>query len=141
MPPTFHTCRCWGCTHQCSACCTFSLLDLADHTRPPAHSPLRACVQVLDLDETLVHSSLQEEPESTPDFVFPVAFNGRDHMVQVRGVSTAYKRAFTCVCTSRLFPTRMLSHTGAVSANCLSLFRACISLLLSASPPLDAHTF
>lgn len=39
---------------------------------------------VLDLDETLVHSSLQEEVTAQPDFVFPVAFNGRDHMVQVR---------------------------------------------------------
>lgn len=38
--------------------------------------------QVLDLDETLVHSTLDGCEE--PDFSFPVAFNGREHQVHVR---------------------------------------------------------
>ena len=38
---------------------------------------------VLDLDETLVHSSL-EEAVGRPDFSFTVTFNGRDHAVQAR---------------------------------------------------------
>ncbi len=38
--------------------------------------------QVLDLDETLVHSTLDGCDE--PDFSFPVAFNGREHRVHVR---------------------------------------------------------
>ncbi|CAL5219587.1 g1449 [Coccomyxa viridis] len=37
---------------------------------------------VLDLDETLVHSTLDGCEE--PDFSFPVAFNGREHQVHVR---------------------------------------------------------
>ncbi|KAG2485957.1 hypothetical protein HYH03_015400 [Edaphochlamys debaryana] len=37
---------------------------------------------VLDLDETLVHSSL--EAVDRPDFSFPVTFNGADHTVYVR---------------------------------------------------------
>jgi hypothetical protein len=37
---------------------------------------------VLDLDETLVHSTLDGCTE--PDFSFPVAFNGREHRVHVR---------------------------------------------------------
>ncbi|EIE20663.1 hypothetical protein COCSUDRAFT_30404 [Coccomyxa subellipsoidea C-169] len=37
---------------------------------------------VLDLDETLVHSTLDGCDE--PDFSFPVAFNGREHRVHVR---------------------------------------------------------
>lgn len=39
-------------------------------------------VQVLDLDETLVHSTLDGCDE--PDFSFPVSFNGREHRVHVR---------------------------------------------------------
>lgn len=38
---------------------------------------------VLDLDETLVHSNLEEE-EGTPDFTFPVRFNNENHAVNVR---------------------------------------------------------
>jgi len=38
---------------------------------------------VLDLDETLVHSNLEEE-EGTPDFTFPVQFNNETHAVNVR---------------------------------------------------------
>lgn len=56
---------------------------------PPAVAPsaqTRACKQrktlVLDLDETLVHSSL--DGFDLPDFSFPVFFNGREHMVAVR---------------------------------------------------------
>ncbi|CAK0761692.1 hypothetical protein CVIRNUC_002885 [Coccomyxa viridis] len=37
---------------------------------------------VLDLDETLVHSTLDGCEQ--PDFSFPVAFNGREHQVHVR---------------------------------------------------------
>ena len=37
---------------------------------------------MLDLDETLVHSSL-EDAVGVPDFSFTVSFNGRDHAVQV----------------------------------------------------------
>lgn len=37
---------------------------------------------VLDLDETLVHSSL--EAAEAPDFTFPVTFNGAEHTVHVR---------------------------------------------------------
>ena len=37
---------------------------------------------MLDLDETLVHSTLDGCDE--PDFSFPVAFNGREHQVDVR---------------------------------------------------------
>ncbi|GBF96922.1 CTD small phosphatase [Raphidocelis subcapitata] len=48
----------------------------------------RACKQktlVLDLDETLVHSTLDGAPGSeSADFHFPVLFNGAEHMVHVR---------------------------------------------------------
>ena len=37
---------------------------------------------VLDLDETLVHSTLDSFDE--PDFGFTVSFNGREHHVNVR---------------------------------------------------------
>ena len=39
-------------------------------------------VQVLDLDETLVHSTLDEH--HNPDFTFSVSFNNREHSVNVR---------------------------------------------------------
>ena len=48
--------------------------------RALADSPLTD--QVLDLDETLVHSTL--DGCDVPDFSFPVAFNGREHRVHVR---------------------------------------------------------
>ncbi len=38
---------------------------------------------VLDLDETLVHSNLEDE-DGTPDFTFPVRFNNETHVVNVR---------------------------------------------------------
>jgi CTD small phosphatase-like protein 2 len=38
--------------------------------------------QVLDLDETLVHSTL--DSEEMPDFTFPVNFNNREHVVSVK---------------------------------------------------------
>lgn len=41
---------------------------------------------MLDLDETLVHSSL-EDVGPPPDFSFTVTFNQRDHNVQVRSDS------------------------------------------------------
>jgi hypothetical protein len=48
----------------------------------------RACKQktlVLDLDETLVHSTLDSAPGAeSADFHFPVLFNGAEHMVHVR---------------------------------------------------------
>lgn len=37
---------------------------------------------VLDLDETLVHSSLEAVPSS--DFTFPVHFNNQEHMIHVK---------------------------------------------------------
>eukprot|EP00884_Botryococcus_braunii_P006431 jgi/Botrbrau1/1578/Bobra.0185s0002.1 len=37
---------------------------------------------VLDLDETLVHSTL--DSEDVPDFTFPVNFNNREHVVSVK---------------------------------------------------------
>ncbi|KAF5836684.1 HAD-like domain-containing protein [Dunaliella salina] len=46
----------------------------------------RQCRQktiVLDLDETLVHSSL-ETPAEASDFSFPVFFNNQEHMINVR---------------------------------------------------------
>jgi hypothetical protein len=39
-------------------------------------------VKVLDLDETLVHSTLESEDRA--DFTFPVSFNNREHTVSVR---------------------------------------------------------
>jgi hypothetical protein len=55
--------------------------------RPQALLPrkTRQCPRktlVLDLDETLVHSSLEPVPDS--DFTFPVHFNASDHTVHVR---------------------------------------------------------
>ena len=54
------------------------------HTLLPRQT--RTCKRktlVLDLDETLVHSSL-EDVGPPPDFSFTVTFNQRDHNVQVR---------------------------------------------------------
>jgi hypothetical protein len=59
---------------------------------PPGRQPLlprqtRACKQktlVLDLDETLVHSTLEPCGAEGADFSFQVTFNGCDHMVHVR---------------------------------------------------------
>jgi CTD small phosphatase-like protein 2 len=39
---------------------------------------------VLDLDETLVHSTLDAAFSIGADFSFPVMFNGAEHMVHVR---------------------------------------------------------
>jgi hypothetical protein len=58
----------------------------------PGRQPLlprqtRACKQktlVLDLDETLVHSTLDAGYGAGADFSFPVLFNGCEHMVHVR---------------------------------------------------------
>lgn len=58
----------------------------------PGRQPLlprqtRACKQktlVLDLDETLVHSTLDAGFGAGADFSFPVLFNGCEHMVHVR---------------------------------------------------------
>lgn len=58
----------------------------------PGRQPLlprqtRACKQktlVLDLDETLVHSTLDAGYGAGADFSFPVLFNGSEHLVHVR---------------------------------------------------------
>lgn len=58
----------------------------------PGRQPLlprqtRTCKQktlVLDLDETLVHSTLDAVCGVGADFTFPVMFNGAEHMVHVR---------------------------------------------------------
>lgn len=42
-----------------------------------------ALLQVLDLDETLVHSTL-DFGEGKPDFVFEVSLNNKKHSVNVR---------------------------------------------------------
>eukprot|EP00878_Enallax_costatus_P003313 GHUV01003519.1.p1 GENE.GHUV01003519.1~~GHUV01003519.1.p1 ORF type:complete len:333 (+),score=74.38 GHUV01003519.1:361-1359(+) len=63
-----------------------------DHYADPARQPLlprqtRTCKQktlVLDLDETLVHSTLDAACGVGADFTFPVMFNGAEHMVHVR---------------------------------------------------------
>ena len=53
---------------------------------------------MLDLDETLVHSSL-EDPVGQPDFSFTVTFNGRDHCVQVRSLNRdAHQRLTSRAC-------------------------------------------
>lgn len=67
-------------------------LGPVDRYAPPGRQPLlprqtRACKQktlVLDLDETLVHSTLDAGYGAGADFSFPVLFNGCEHMVHVR---------------------------------------------------------
>jgi len=61
-----------------------------DATRPGTLLPRRTRTAkqktlVLDLDETLVHSTLDDATGAeTADFDFPVLFNGAEHMVHVR---------------------------------------------------------
>jgi CTD small phosphatase-like protein 2 len=53
----------------------------------------RGCKQktlVLDLDETLVHSTLDVTQSAGADFQFPVFFNGAEH--QVRGAGRGWVR-------------------------------------------------
>lgn len=67
-------------------------LGPVDHYADPGRHPLlprqtRTCKQktlVLDLDETLVHSTLDAACGVGADFTFPVMFNGAEHMVHVR---------------------------------------------------------
>ncbi|KAK9826488.1 hypothetical protein WJX81_005012 [Elliptochloris bilobata] len=67
-----------------------SLPPLSDCVPPSRPAPLlprqtRRCKRktlVLDLDETLVHSTL--DTCESPDFAFSVAFNGRQHTVNVK---------------------------------------------------------
>lgn len=67
-------------------------LGPVDRYVQPGRQPLlprqtRACKQktlVLDLDETLVHSTLDAGYGAGADFSFPVQFNGAEHMVHVR---------------------------------------------------------
>ena len=67
-------------------------LGPVDRYVAPGRQPLlprqtRACKQktlVLDLDETLVHSTLDAGYGAGADFSFPVLFNGCEHMVHVR---------------------------------------------------------
>lgn len=49
---------------------------------PPMQEPKHPITLVLDLDETLVHCSV--EPIPKPDVVFPVLFNGVNYQVHVR---------------------------------------------------------
>ena len=49
---------------------------------PPQTRRCRQKTLVLDLDETLVHSTLDDCDD--PDFTFPVAFNGFNHTVHVK---------------------------------------------------------
>ena len=49
---------------------------------PPQTRRCRQKTLVLDLDETLVHSTLDDCDD--PDFTFPVAFNGLNHTVHVK---------------------------------------------------------
>ena len=53
---------------------------------PPKRPGAPSATLVLDLDETLVHSSLElPSPGATPpDFSFPVQFEGASHLVHVR---------------------------------------------------------
>lgn len=67
-------------------------LGPVEHYAMPGRQPLlpkqtRTCKQktlVLDLDETLVHSTLDAACGIGADFSFPVTFNGAEHMVHVR---------------------------------------------------------
>jgi hypothetical protein len=67
-------------------------LGPVEHYALPGRQPLlprqtRQCKQktlVLDLDETLVHSTLDAACGVGADFSFPVTFNGAEHMVHVR---------------------------------------------------------
>ncbi|KAF6263013.1 HAD-like domain-containing protein [Scenedesmus sp. NREL 46B-D3] len=67
-------------------------LGPVEHYALPGRQPLlprqtRQCKQktlVLDLDETLVHSTLDAACGIGADFSFPVTFNGAEHMVHVR---------------------------------------------------------
>eukprot|EP00775_Hariotina_reticulata_P003564 gene3564-3832_t len=69
-----------------------STLGPVDRYAQPGRQPLlpcqtRTCKQktlVLDLDETLVHSTLDAAFSNGADFSFPVMFNGAEHMVHVR---------------------------------------------------------
>jgi Dullard-like phosphatase family protein len=49
---------------------------------PPMQEPKHPITLVLDLDETLVHCSV--EPIPNPDVIFPVLFNGVNYQVHVR---------------------------------------------------------
>lgn len=49
---------------------------------PPMQEPKHKITLVLDLDETLVHCSV--EPIPKPDVIFPVLFNGVNYQVHVR---------------------------------------------------------
>lgn len=111
--------------------------------RALADSPLTD--QVLDLDETLVHSTLDGCDE--PDFSFPVAFNGREHRVHVRRrphlqqflqqcaelfevvVFTASQKVYAEQLLNILDPSRFAtlfrSQLGAILSNS---YQVCISL-------------
>lgn len=75
-------------------------LGPVEHYADPGRQPLlprqtRTCKQktlVLDLDETLVHSTLDAACGVGADFTFPVMFNGAEHMVHVR--QRPYMRKF-----------------------------------------------
>jgi hypothetical protein len=109
-------------------------LPLPLHLRPAPNTSPPFCLQallprqtrqcprktlVLDLDETLVHSSL--EPVADPDFTFPVHFNSMDHMVHVR------VRPHMQVGTSRTWPLApgYSTASGLGSTHCRALRASC----------------
>ena len=72
-------------------------------------------MQVLDLDETLVHSTL--DGCDSPDFSFPVSFNNREH----RCVAQGGPHLWTCPA-----PTMRQCHKSKASAT-PSTQRACMA--------------
>lgn len=91
------------------------------HRQPLLPRQTRTCgsrkTLVLDLDETLVHSSLEVVARS--DFSFPVTFNGTDHMVFVRQRPHLHEfmvRTGMCVWTGRIGcgRTGSMGHVGHV---------------------------
>jgi hypothetical protein len=91
----------------------------------PGRQPLlprqtRACKQqktlVLDLDETLVHSTLEAAGAAHADFSFPVTFGGNEHMVHVR--TRPHMHAFLERC-AQLFEVVVFTASQKVCWSCV----------------------